>query len=168
MTNSRGVMSRRFHRRPEIVPREGLWSLLASFLHTGAVRVETEATVDGDRLLCFVSTIQLDGDWMLEIHQRAIDRHDLFGLHRDQVVAQLRSLQRLNAIIAYLPWSPVIVAVVGLYLNPDRWLTITGYGLASSVLLTILRGIAGRIIRGVIRLFRPLIANAFNRGDDTP
>jgi len=162
MADERRWTNRLGHRCPETAPVEGIRSLLASFLHTGAMRVETEANVDGTRLLCFVSTIQLDGEWLLEIHQRVIDRHDLFGLHRRQVTLQLQSLRRLNTLFAVLPWGSTIgAAAVGCYTAPGEWLTISAHGLVGLVMMTIVRGMSGRIIRWVIRLSSGLIAKIF-------
>lgn len=162
MTHARSWMSRVYHRHPASVPIEGIRSLLVNFVHTGAIRVETETHVDGSRLLCFVSTIHLDGQWLLEIHPRAIDRHDLFGLHRHQVTLQLQSLRRLNRLIAVLPWGATIVAAgVGFYTAPGKWLTISAYGLLGLVVMTIVRGMAGRIIGWIIRLSRGLISKVY-------
>jgi hypothetical protein len=148
--------------RQETAPTEGMRSLLANFVHTGAIRIETEANIDGSRLLCFVSTIQLDGHWLLEIHQRVIDRHDLFGLHRRQVTLQLQSVRRLNRLTALLPWGSTIGAAgVGFYTAPGEWLTISAYGLVGLVAMTILRGLSGRLIGWIVRLSKGLISKVY-------
>jgi hypothetical protein len=140
-----------------------------NFVHTGAIRVETEANVDGARLLCFVSTIHLDGQWLLEIHQRVINRYDLFGLHRHQVMLQLQSLRRLNRLIAVLPWGATLAAAgVGFYTAPGEWLTISSYGLLGLVVLTMVRGMSGQIIGWIIRLSRGLISKVYGEPLQSP
>jgi hypothetical protein len=169
MAHVRSWMRRFRHRRPASVPIEGIRSLLVNFVHTGAIRVETEASVDGSRLLCFVSTIHLDGQWLLEIHQRAIDRYDLFGLHRHQVTLQLQSLRRWNRRIAVLPWGATLAAAgVGFYTAPGKWLTISAYSLLGLVVMTMVRGMAGRITGWIIRLSRGLISKVYGEPPQSP
>ena len=162
MTPRHSWTSRLRRRHSERMPTEGIRSLLVNFVHTGAIRVETEADVDGSRLLCFVSTLHLDGHWLLEIHRHAIDRHDLFGLHRHQVTLQLQGLRRLNRLIAVLPWGATLAAAgVGFYTAPGQWLTISVCGLLGLVATTFVRGFAGRIMSWIVRLSRGLLSKVW-------
>jgi len=149
---------------PEAMGSEGLWSIVMSLMRTGAVRIEIEAEVDGARLVCIVSTLYLDGNRLLEIDRRAIDRLDLFELHWQQVVRQRQRLNRLSALLAYLPWGGMVACGLIAYAASGEWLTSSGYGLGGLVGMALLRGMVGRIIGWIIRLFGRRLVNTFGPG----
>jgi len=152
---------------PEAPGVEGLWSIVMSFMRTGAVRLETEAKIDGVRRVCIASTLHFDGNRLLEIDRRVIDRPDLFELHCQQVVRQRLRLKRLSARLAYLPWVGMAAGGLIAFAASREWLTSSGYGVGGFVGMVLLRGLVGRIIGLIIRLFGRRLANKFGPGADS-
>ena len=149
---------------PETQGVEGLWSIVISLMRTGAVRIETKADIDGERRVCMASTLHFDGNRLLEIDRRVIDRLDLFELHCLQVVRQRQGLKRLSALLAYLPWGVMAASGLTAFAASGEWLTSSGYGLVGLVSMALLRGLVGRIIGWTIRLFGRRLVKTFGPG----
>ena len=152
---------------PEAQGVEGLWSIIMSLMRTGAVRLETEADIDGERRVCMASTLHFDGNRLLEIDRRVIDRLDLFEQHRQQVLRQRQRLKRLSALLTYMPWGAMAAGLLGSYAITGHLLTSSAYGVGGLVGMALLRGLVGRIIGLIIRLFGRRLANKFGPSADS-